>query len=165
VSADAPDPGRLRATDAERDAVVEQLRAALTDGRLDVDEHDERVQRALESRTRGELVPLTEDLAPAERPGVPHPTPSRHGGHGHGHGGHGHASSWRAWASTAVLLWTIWLITCLTSGELQHPWPIWPTGIWGAVLVGRRLTGGDDGPRGLAGPPPPPQPPTLGPPR
>jgi hypothetical protein len=53
---------RTRASDQEREAVVAQLRAAAAEGRLDVDELDERTAAAYTARTRGALEALTEDL-------------------------------------------------------------------------------------------------------
>lgn len=55
----------MRASDADRDAVVDQLREAAADGRIDLDELDTRLEQALSAKTRGELVPLTDDLGPA----------------------------------------------------------------------------------------------------
>ncbi|MFI0979689.1 DUF1707 domain-containing protein [Streptomyces sp. NPDC021093] len=52
----------LRASDADREAVVEQLREAAAEGRLDLDELDERLGLALGAKTVAELEPLTEDL-------------------------------------------------------------------------------------------------------
>ncbi len=51
-----------RASDADRERVAERLRGAGGDGRLTVDELDERVQLALEARTRGELDALLRDV-------------------------------------------------------------------------------------------------------
>ena len=56
------DPRTLRVSHADRDRVVEILREAAGDGRLDAQELDERVERALTARTFAELEPLTEDL-------------------------------------------------------------------------------------------------------
>ena len=52
----------LRASDADRDRVIDTLRAAVTDGRLDPAEYDERVETALSARTFEALAPLTADL-------------------------------------------------------------------------------------------------------
>lgn len=61
----------LRASDAERERTAERLRAAGGDGRLTVDELDERVQAAYAATTRGELARLTTDLeAPSPATGV-----------------------------------------------------------------------------------------------
>ncbi|MEV0399830.1 DUF1707 domain-containing protein [Actinoallomurus sp. NPDC050550] len=57
----------LRASDADRERVVELLRDAHGDGRLTVDEHAERVEGAYTARTLGELAELTADLIPAEQ--------------------------------------------------------------------------------------------------
>ncbi|MFF8711439.1 DUF1707 domain-containing protein [Streptomyces sp. NPDC015184] len=56
--------GRMRASDADREAVVEQLREAAADGRIDMEELDTRLGQALSARTHAELAPLTEDLGP-----------------------------------------------------------------------------------------------------
>jgi hypothetical protein len=53
----------LRASDADRDQVVEVLRDALMTGRLTQDEHAERLEQTLTARTLGELEPITQDLA------------------------------------------------------------------------------------------------------
>lgn len=57
----------LRASDTDRERVVELLREAHADGRLTIDEHAERVERAYAARTLGELSELTLDLTPAEQ--------------------------------------------------------------------------------------------------
>jgi hypothetical protein len=57
-----PGPRDLRASDADRERVVAVLNAALSDGRLTPEEHDERVQAALTARTLGDLAGLTTDL-------------------------------------------------------------------------------------------------------
>jgi hypothetical protein len=53
----------LRASDTDRDQVVEVLRDALMSGRLSQDEHAERLELTLNARTLGELEPITVDLA------------------------------------------------------------------------------------------------------
>jgi hypothetical protein len=53
---------QMRASDADRDRVMEVLRVAAGDGRLTPDELDERLEAALSSRTLGELAALTADL-------------------------------------------------------------------------------------------------------
>jgi Domain of unknown function (DUF1707) len=55
----------LRASDDDRDRVVEILRVAAGDGRLTAAELDERVEAALTARTGGELAVLTADLPAA----------------------------------------------------------------------------------------------------
>ena len=58
-------PRDLRASDADRDRVLALLADAVSDGRLTIDEHAERVQRACTARTLGELADLTADLVVA----------------------------------------------------------------------------------------------------
>jgi hypothetical protein len=52
----------IRASDADREVVVDSLRDAYTAGRLDVDEFDERTSAAYQSKTWGDLRRLTIDL-------------------------------------------------------------------------------------------------------
>ena len=58
-------PGALRASHADRDLVVEQLRVAAGDGRLSPEELDERLELALTARTYAELATLVADLPAA----------------------------------------------------------------------------------------------------
>jgi hypothetical protein len=58
----------LRASDAERERTVEVLRGASSDGRLTVDELEERVSAAYAARTRRELEQLTADVSPSVTP-------------------------------------------------------------------------------------------------
>jgi hypothetical protein len=62
-------PSDLRASDDDRERVVEVLAVAAGDGRLTLEEHSHRVERAYQARTLGELATLTRDLAsPAGQP-------------------------------------------------------------------------------------------------
>jgi hypothetical protein len=62
-------PRDLRASDADRDRVLALLAEAASDGRLTMEEHAERVQRACSARTLGDLAELTSDLAvPSQQP-------------------------------------------------------------------------------------------------
>jgi hypothetical protein len=66
----------LRASDADRERVAGILRDALAEGRLAMDEFEERLEEAYRAKTYGQLEPLTRDLpavapraaAPAARP-------------------------------------------------------------------------------------------------
>ncbi|MFF9148252.1 DUF1707 domain-containing protein [Streptomyces sp. NPDC014861] len=63
--ADSPRPARpgpIRASDDEREAVVERLRDAAAEGRIDFEELDARLEQALTSRTHAELAAVTADL-------------------------------------------------------------------------------------------------------
>lgn len=68
-----PDPGRLRASDADRDRVADQLREALAEGRLTPDEHAERLDAVYAAKTYAELAPIVEDLPATGRPDLPPP--------------------------------------------------------------------------------------------
>ena len=52
----------LRASDADRDAVAERLRQAAVEGRIDPDELEQRLHRALRAKTYGDLDRLLGDL-------------------------------------------------------------------------------------------------------
>ena len=66
----------MRASDADRDRVIDILRAATADGRLTADEFNERMEAALASRTFRELAPLTADLATVPASRAPEPAPA-----------------------------------------------------------------------------------------
>ncbi|MEU6355245.1 DUF1707 domain-containing protein [Streptomyces sp. NPDC047072] len=57
----------LRASDADRERVAEVLRDALAEGRLDMEEFEERLDATYKARTYGELTPITRDLPAAPR--------------------------------------------------------------------------------------------------
>jgi Domain of unknown function (DUF1707)/Cell wall-active antibiotics response 4TMS YvqF len=59
---DEPGPARMRASDADRDRVADQLREALAEGRLTPDEHAERLDAVYAARTYAELAPIVRDL-------------------------------------------------------------------------------------------------------
>ncbi|MFE4859385.1 DUF1707 domain-containing protein [Streptomyces sp. NPDC056670] len=52
----------MRASDAERERVAESLRDAVAEGRLDMEEFEQRLEAAYTARTHGELEPLVRDL-------------------------------------------------------------------------------------------------------
>ncbi|MBB5935178.1 DUF1707 domain-containing protein [Streptomyces zagrosensis] len=69
---------QMRASDAERERVAEALREAVAEGRLDMVEFEERLERAYTARTHADLEPLVQDLpvpasavAPVVAPGRP----------------------------------------------------------------------------------------------
>jgi hypothetical protein len=67
-------PAAIRASDADRDAVVSDLSEHFQAGRLTAAELDERTGRALSARTWGELIELAGDLPvlrPAAQPATP----------------------------------------------------------------------------------------------
>ena len=67
------DRSRLRVSDADRHRVGELLREAAGEGRLDIEELEERLEAAYAAKTYGDLVPLTADLPVAGQPHAPAP--------------------------------------------------------------------------------------------
>ena len=66
---------QLRASDADRDQIIEALAAASAEGRLSLEEYSQRSEAALVARTHGELAGLTADL-PAPRQSDTAPVPA-----------------------------------------------------------------------------------------
>ena len=56
------DPTQLRVSDEDRHKVAEILREAAGEGRIDLDELDERLEAAYAAKTYADLVPITVDL-------------------------------------------------------------------------------------------------------
>lgn len=137
-----PNGPDVRVGDAEREAVVARLQAALAEGRLELHEFEERSSAAYAAKTEGQLVPLTSDL-PAnvglvpKSPAVPSTA---------------EVMSQRrrrlltgaelAWVRLSVILTAVWAAVSIAQTELTPFWPIFPIGILGAILLARRLTGG-----------------------
>jgi hypothetical protein len=135
-------PEDLRAGDADRELVLERLRAAQAEGRLDLEEFDERVTATLAARTYGELAALTADLpggppeprplgAPPASPAPRGPTPAARAA-GRDADLRGAAAGWAAVSVTCLV---IWAVVGVTAGGLGHPWWIWVAGPWGVVLL------------------------------
>ena len=132
----------MRASDRDRQQVVDRLRSALEDGRLTMDEYVGRMEAAYQAATYGDLVPLCADL-PASPPAIVGPQPAA-----------GAAAPPTVFSQVGYLaglptvlkiLWTIWLtavsvnvvvwaLVSGTGGHLAYPWPVWVAGPYGAVL-------------------------------
>lgn len=131
----------MRAADADRQLVADQLKAALDEGRLDLSEYDERLQGAYAAKTYGDLDRLLTDL-PNAAPVVPAspvaPVPAASGppatsawlGH-----------VWVPWVRAAAFFTVIWGITSIASNEFVYYWPVWVVGPWGVVLLVRTVGG------------------------
>jgi hypothetical protein len=109
----------LRASDADRERVAEQLRAAAGEGRLSADELEARLEQAFSARTEGELEPLTADL-PVPRRSVER-RPRRRGRD---------SEHVRAYVGVSVMLVAIWALT-----GAGYFWPIWPILGWGIGVL------------------------------
>ena len=117
------DRAGMRAGDGDRQAVADQLKAALDDGRLDLGEYDDRLRRAYAAKTYGELEGLLTDLPgtiPAQRSQVqpvagapaPAPQPSMPG--------------WvRPYGAVVAVAVVVRAVASIASGELLYFWPVW----------------------------------------
>ncbi|MEU2183712.1 DUF1707 SHOCT-like domain-containing protein [Streptomyces thermolilacinus] len=63
----------MRASDADRDRVADILGNALAEGRLDAEEHGERVDAVYRAKTLAELEPIVSDLPAPAAPAGPRP--------------------------------------------------------------------------------------------
>jgi hypothetical protein len=134
---------QIRAADADRDKAAERLREALAEGRLDLDELDERLRDVYAARTFGDLdrvladLPTTVDpehsqLSPATpKSAVP---PSRHEPNPVLPGWL--SFLWRLWFVAVGINLVIWFVVSLSTGGLVYFWPIWVAGPWAAVNAG-----------------------------
>ncbi|GAB3206250.1 DUF1707 and DUF4870 domain-containing protein [Marinactinospora thermotolerans] len=66
---------QLRVTHADRDAVADRLKDAFADGQLDETEFDQRLDLAMNAKVRADLVPLLQDLTPAQHGPAAAPAP------------------------------------------------------------------------------------------
>ena len=72
------DPALMRVSDSDRHKVAEILREAAGEGRLELDELDERLESTYAAKTYADLVPITADLpvrGQQHPPAAPHPQP------------------------------------------------------------------------------------------
>jgi len=126
----------LRASDADRGAVARRLQVAVDEGRLTLTDYDERLQQAYAAQTYGELERVTADLPAVPAAAVPAgraeavPAFWRE-----------QADEWRSWAGAAVVLVAVWTITSIAAGGPLFFWPMFPIGIWGAILLAQLVSG------------------------
>ena len=121
----------MRAADADRQAVADQLKSALDEGRLDLHEYDERLRQAYAAKTYGDLDSLVTDLPgtiPAQRSRVePYqppaaPSPAEGVGQPRKPGSQPFLASY---GGVVAVCFVIWGLSCLGSGEFVYPWPLW----------------------------------------
>jgi hypothetical protein len=120
----------MRCSDADRERVLDRLRGAHLEGRLDVEEFDERITATLAARTYRELAVLTEDLP--DTGGSPTPAAVELAD---GSGDGDFRSGVAAWAAASVTTTAIWAVSCIASAAWIYPWFFWVAGPWGAVLL------------------------------
>ncbi|MFC0526464.1 DUF1707 SHOCT-like domain-containing protein [Phytohabitans kaempferiae] len=139
---------RLRAADTDREAVVERLRTALNEGRLELHEFDERVAEAYRAKTYADLDRLLADLpgvVPMSRsrlahtspPQAPVPPPAVTPGVVP----RWLAALWGTWAAVVGVNVVVWLLVCISTVDLVYFWPMWVGGPWGAILVAVTIAG------------------------
>jgi hypothetical protein len=138
----------IRASDADRERAVAQLRQHLSDGRLTLEEFTERVDEAYAARTTADIERALRELPHISvRGSVP-------AGFGPVAASRRHdlqqrrnlRSSLVGYAAINAMLLLIWLVTCIATGDLQYFWPIWPMlgmGI-GVIAQAWKLYGGQD---------------------
>ncbi|NUP49751.1 MAG: DUF1707 domain-containing protein [Catenulispora sp.] len=149
----------MRASDSERQAVVDVLKLALDDGRLKMDEYVERMERAYEATTVGDLALLHDDLpdevvpVPVKRTPVPEvpaapfvapvsvptgpPPVSATGIRGaYMELPAGLKVLWTIWFAAVSINVVVWVLVGMTSMSFPYPWPLWVAGPAGAALWG-----------------------------
>ncbi|MEU5842362.1 DUF1707 domain-containing protein [Rhodococcus sp. NPDC047139] len=144
ASPDPETPARapLRISDAEREALVDELGRHLTAGRLTIAEFDERVARVYHATTRDDAATVLADLpsappaAPARSAGNPAPRlgPPLH-----------QRLEWGAWVAAGSINLVVWAAVSLGSGSMVYFWPFWVIVPWGIVLAARSMLGIDGG--------------------
>ena len=129
-----PGDPRIRASDADRDRVAALLREHHAAGRLTAEEFGERMDRALEARTLGELDELLADLPAIDlyqlpdaslRRAPPHLgqslLPTDLGGHGPVRFTPGTVAM-GVWAAVTSALVAVWAVAAVVGGGTWFPW-------------------------------------------
>ena len=130
------DQQEKRASDAEREEVVSRLRVALDEGRIKMDEYLDRMGKAYEAVTRGELALLQEDLPepagesrPAETQDSAFPSPD------FGDQGPQLRVLRTVWLIAVSVNVVVWGLVSATTDKLIYPWPLWVAGPLGVVIL------------------------------
>jgi hypothetical protein len=146
---------RIRASDDDRDRTASLLREHHAAGRLTPEEFNERLDQTFAAKTVGELDDLLSDLPAIDLyrlpdaslnryrppPGSSSLLPSSGVGNQPVAGHHSRLSpawraAWGSWISVSAVLIVIWALA-----GAHYPWFAWAIGPWGAILVGRWITG------------------------
>jgi Domain of unknown function (DUF1707) len=145
VSTDPDRHPELRAGDGDRQRVAERLRQAHAEGRLDLDEFDQRVTAAYSARTYGDLDALTADLPPEPAPAIRAPAPIRGSSAAVAPQGPDRGAV-SAWATASLVNVLIWGVVSVAAVGPVYPWWIWVAGPWGVLLLAQWI-GAQRGPR------------------
>ncbi|GAA2312542.1 DUF1707 domain-containing protein [Nonomuraea roseoviolacea subsp. roseoviolacea] len=125
----------MRASDSDRDRVAAVLREHTAQGRITMDEFNERLEQLYQSKTYGELERLTSDLPDVD---LRHRQLAKKSDKDAAKKAKTHAgmrAAWGAWAMASSINWVIWLIVSVTADHWIYPWPLWVMGPWGVVLL------------------------------
>src|SRR5215472_6555639 len=128
------DRQHMRASDADRQEVVDRLAAALEEGRLKMDEYAERMGLAYEAVTYGDLAALSADLPQAgpvtKREAAP-PAAAPQAAAPRGVVADLPATLkvlWTIWLAAVAINLIVWVLVSGTAGDLVYPWPVWVAG-------------------------------------
>jgi hypothetical protein len=152
----AGDP-KIRASDDDRERAVSLLREHHAAGRLTVEEFNERMDKAYAAKTLGEIDELMADLPAIDLYRLPDASLPPHyrrqipgkGSYFQAAGGelaHHHrfspawTAAWGSWFSVSLLCFVVWALS--GAGYL---WPLWVVGPWGAIMLGRWISGNHPG--------------------
>jgi hypothetical protein len=132
----------MRASDDDRQQVVDRLRAAAEDGRLKMEEFTERMGLAYQAVTYGDLATLVADLPPASpQPGPrPAPAPAAPPVAAAQRGVFADLPAalkvlWTIWLAAVSINVVVWVLVVGTSGHFIYLWPLWVAGPYGAALL------------------------------
>lgn len=150
-----PADPRLRASDTDRERVLELLREHHAVGRIDADEYDERLNKVFAAKTLGELDGLLADLPAIDLYQLPsagiRPVKgsAARGGAVRGRGGGvdrrgdgrpapRQAAAWVTWTAASSVLLIVWLGVGIASGGLAWlPWFLLIVIPWGLAIARR----------------------------
>ena len=130
----------MRASDHDRQEVVDRLRGAVQDGRLQMDEFVDRVGQAYQALTYGDLAPLHADLPAAGSKQQAAPTAPAGPSCGQWRGAVAGLPTtlkvlWTLWLAAVSINVVVWALVSFTTAHLLYPWPLWVAGPWGAALL------------------------------
>jgi Domain of unknown function (DUF1707) len=132
----------IRASDRDRQQVVDRLGGAVGDGRLRMDEYMERMELAYQAVTYGDLAPLQADLPAAgsasEGDPVAPPATAAPALAARRCSVAGLPAAlrvlWATWLVAVAVNVVVWVLVSGTTGHLIYPWPLWVAGPYGAAL-------------------------------
>lgn len=127
-------------SDAERERIAERLRLAVGDGRLTLDEFDDRLRTAYAAVTRTGLEQVAADL-PVPAPAGPTMTKKTKKKAAAARPDASWVDPWRSWLAAATIMIGIWFVTSVASGDVRGFWPGIPLGIWATVILAHTVGG------------------------